>query len=135
MLLSTSFIQLTYPFYRIKNKAIFVEIFSFVYGDVNLRFSGTWMWCFTALFQTRMKFSENEVNMITNKFQPGGKEINDQRIGNLKVIPIITGLCPWLQKMCIFKFIFYKKQCIALENSQKVIQKTFKWNILIFDQK
>ena len=48
--------------------------------------------CFTALFQTRMKFSENEVNMITNKFQPGGKEINDKRIGNLKVIPIITGL-------------------------------------------
>ena len=48
--------------------------------------------CVTALFQTRMKFSENEVNMITNKFQSGGKEMNDRGIGNLKAIPIITGL-------------------------------------------
>ena len=46
---------------------------------------------FTAFFQTRMKFSENEVNMITNKFQPGGKEINDRGIGNLQAIPIIIG--------------------------------------------
>ena len=39
-----------------------------------------------------MKFSENDINMITHKFQPGSKEINDRGIGNLKAIPIMTGL-------------------------------------------